>query len=280
MVSVVDFIRWGLTHCKKATLPAEAILPIDAASVGSCGEWEYLYGTTGKVVTQSLLDSKYSSYYSKHGWSRAEFDAATSGWVEAKKVVCDCQGVEDYFSKSDANARGNYKNYCTAKGLCSAISRPYVLGEAVFNGATESTITHVGFVCGFLPNGDVLVFEERGLLYGFVVTRMSKRAWTYRGLMTKRYEYNNEEGQPEVEGGYIFTRLLQYGCVGDDVVELKKLLIADGYSAGITTTSAKNRNFLGTTRKRVREYQADNGLTVDGKAGRNTITALGGRWAG
>lgn len=41
MVSVVDFIRWGLTHCKKATLPAEVILSIDAASVGSCGEWEY-----------------------------------------------------------------------------------------------------------------------------------------------------------------------------------------------------------------------------------------------
>lgn len=285
MKNVIEFVKWGLTHVKKSSVPSKAILPIDRSLVGSAGEWEYLFGTTGRKVTQSLLNSKYSSYYKKNGWTRAEFDAATKGWVAAGKIVCDCQGVEDYFSKADTNARGNYARYCTDKGLCSAIKRPYVLGEAVFNGKTTSSISHVGWVCGFMPDGDVLVMEERGLSYGFVVTRMSKRSWKYRGLMTKRYSYSNADKQPETttpaaSGAAIFTRLLKYGRKGDDVIELKKLLIKEGYSKGITVNTKSSRNFYGSTRTQVKAYQRDNGLTVDGIAGKNTITALGGVWRG
>ncbi len=152
--------------------------------------------------------------------------------------------------------------------------------EAVFNGSSSKK-THVGWVCGFLPDGDVLVMEERGLSYGFVVTRMSKRAWKYRGLMTRRYSYGEAAQQPEAApGAYVFTRLLKYGRKGDDVVELKKLLIAAGYSAGITINTGSSRNFYSSTRAAVKQYQRDNGLTVDGIAGRNTIRALGGIWEG
>ena len=173
---VLDFIKWGLTHVKKSSVPVGAILPIPVSEVGSAGEWEYLFGTTGEKVTQSLLNNKFNSYYSKNGWTRTQFDKATAGWVKAGKIVCDCQGVEDYYSKSQTNANGNYVRYCNDKGLCTTIPRPYVLGEALFNGSSSKK-THVGWVCGFMPNGDVLVMEERGLSYGFVVTQMNKRAW-------------------------------------------------------------------------------------------------------
>ena len=268
---VLDFVKWALTHVKKSSVPVGAILPIPISEVGSAGEWEYLFGTTGEKVTQSRLDSKYNSYYAKNGWSREQFNKATAGWVKAGKVVCDCQGVEDHYSKSQTNANGNYSKYCTDKGLCSRINRPYVLGEALFNG-TSSKKTHVGWVCGFMPNGDVLVMEERGLSYGFVITKMSKRAWKYRGLMTKRYTYNVQQIPPKTDSSeFIFTRILKRGCVGEDVKELKKALLKKGYG-NLTLT---NGNFYSLTRNVVKKFQHDNGLNVDGIVGERTYSALG-----
>lgn len=120
-------------------------MPLSHSLVGAAGEWEYLYGTTGRTVTQSLLDERYLNYYKDNGWSRSAYNKTTKGWVAAKKTVCDCQGVEDYYSKSDTSANRNYTRYCTDKELCSAINRPYVLGEAVFNG-TSTNKSHVGWV--------------------------------------------------------------------------------------------------------------------------------------
>lgn len=267
---VLDFVKWGLTHVKKSSVPAGAILPIPVSEVGSAGEWEYLFGTTGNKATQSLLNNKYNSYYSKNGWTREQFNKATAGWVKAGKIVCDCQGVEDHYSKAQTNANGNYSKYCTDKGLCSSINRPYVLGEALFNG-TSSKKTHVGWVCGFMPDDDVLVMEERGLSYGFVITRMSKRAWKYRGLMTKRYQYDTQQ-QPETSSStFIFTRVLKYGCTGEDVKELKKALKKKG-QGGLTLT---NGNFYSSTCNVVKAFQSANGLTADGIAGAKTYAALG-----
>lgn len=82
------------------------------------------------------------------------------------------------------------------------------------------------------------------------------------------------------ESGYVFKRLLKYGSFGEDVVELKKLLIAHGYYEGITVDTKTSKRFGSSTRKLVKEYQKANGLKVDGIAGKNTITALGGVWDG
>lgn len=77
----------------------------------------------------------------------------------------------------------------------------------------------------------------------------------------------------ETSGSYIFTRELKYGCKGEDVKELKKALLAKGYS-GLTLT---NGNFYSTTRAIVKKFQKDNGLTVDGYVGANTYQALGAK---
>lgn len=278
MENVRKFIEWGLMRAKKATVPAGAILAIDTDLVGSAGEYEYLFGTTCRQVTQSLLDKKYNDYYKKNGWTKAEYEEATEGWVKAGKIVTDCQGLLDGYLGNDTNANGNYVNYCTDKGLCKNIKRPYVIGEAVFNGSSSKK-THVGWVCGFMPDGDVLILEARGLSYGVVITRMSKRAWKYRGLMTKKFSYEETTQQPEASG-YVFTRVLKYGRSGEDVLELKKLLIKEGYSKGITLNTANSKNFRSATTALVKSFQRDAGLTVDGKAGVNTITALGGIWRG
>ena len=271
--NVEDFVKWGLSHVKRSSVPSGAVLPVDTSAVGADGEWEYLFGTTGRVVTQALLDKKYKYPYAGWGWTRNEYDEATKGWIDRKAMVCDCQGVEDAFSKSDTNAKSNYAKYCTDKGKCAAINRNFVIGEAVFMGTSTSAISHVGWICGFDKAGAPLVMEERGLSYGFVVTKYAARGWDYRGLMTKRYIYGQKADENTKA---VFTRTLKYGCSGDDVCELKKLLLAKGYD-GLTLT---NKNYRTLTRNIVRKYQADNCLTIDGMAGKQTITALGGAWEG
>ena len=278
MENVRSFIEWALKRAKNDSVPKGAVLPIPADQVGSVTESEYLWGTSGRVVTQSLIDDRFKSYYSKNGWTQSKYDNATKGWVAEGKYVTDCQGLLDWYMKKDTNANGNYNNFCTDKGLCSSINRPYVIGEAVFNGS-DSRKTHVGWVCGFMPNGDPVVIEARGLSYGVVLTRMSKRAWKYRGLMTKKFYYDDAVEQ-NTNGKFKFTRLLKYGVSGDDVNEMKKLLAAKGYTAGVTIDGKNSDKFRSKTRTLVKMYQRDNGLTIDGIAGKNTISSLGGVWNG
>lgn len=60
-----------------------------------------------------------------------------------------------------------------------------------------------------------------------------------------------------------------------DVVEKvqPKLLQSKGYGLNLHTT---NKNYLSSTKSVVKAYQKANGLTVDGKAGKNTVSSLGG----
>jgi peptidoglycan hydrolase-like protein with peptidoglycan-binding domain len=93
--------------------------------------------------------------------------------------------------------------------------------------------------------------------------------------MTKKFTYGDAPVQPDPDV-FIFYRELKRGMKGQDVVELKKLLIAKGYKDGITIDTKTSPNFGPTTKTLVKQFQADNGLTVDGIAGPQTITALGG----
>ena len=62
---------------------------------------------------------------------------------------------------------------------------------------------------------------------------------------------------------------------GDDVRNLQKALIAKGYSCGGTGADGE---FGKNTEAAVEKFQKAKGLQVDGIAGENTVTALGGKW--
>ena len=123
MKNVMEFMRWAASHASPARIPSGSTLCVPLSEVGIDGIWEYLYGTTGRKCTQSLLDQKYDQYYKGWGWSKSEYAAATAGWVERGVTVCDCQGLEDYFAGKDTNAKGNYANICENKGKIKDISR-------------------------------------------------------------------------------------------------------------------------------------------------------------
>ena len=102
---------------------------------------------------------------------------------------------------------------------------------------------------------------------------ISKHGWNRYGKVKGMYD---EDPEPVPPGVYVFDRVLKYGCKGEDVVELKKLLIGHGYTDGITVDTASSIVFGSSTRARVKDFQRDSRLAVDGVAGKDTITALGG----
>ena len=70
-------------------------------------------------------------------------------------------------------------------------------------------------------------------------------------------------------------RVLKRGCDGNDVKSLQTALIKAGYSCG---KSGADGSFGKNTEAAVKAYQIDKKLLVDGIAGKETITSLGGAW--
>ena len=142
----------------------------------------------------------------------------------------DCQGLLDAYltyelgEKTDVNADYNYRKWCTGKGKTSEIERPYELGEAVFMANSRGKMSHVGWICGLDSDGEPLIVEARGLSYGVVITRHEARPWTHRGLMTKKFEYKEDESMdkpiilektsPLMQGEYITALQIALNALG------------------------------------------------------------------
>ena len=225
MKNALDFIVFALTHAKQESIPEGAKLPIE---IDECGRepWEYLYGTTGHKVTKALLDERYEHFYKSKGWTREAYDRVTADWPALKRSATDCQGLLDNFLGTDVTANYCYSAWCTAKGSIETVERPYEIGEALFYRNAEGRMTHVGFVCGYL-NGEPLAVEARGIRFGVVVTKLSERPWTHRGLVTSKlsydHEYRDEPVLLEVK-----TPMIQGECIA----YLQKALNALGYYCG------------------------------------------------
>ena len=175
----------------------------------------------------------------------------------------DCSGLGMYWLQ---NVKGLYQNDMSANGMmgkCTIVKDKPKRGYWVFR-LSGSRASHIGYMVD-----DEHVIHAKGRSYGVVKEKYSALYWHRIGI-PKIF------ASEITETDYTFTRVLKYGCRGEDVKELKKLLVSNGYT-GVTVT---NGNYYGTTRTVVKAYQRDHGLTIDGKAGKNTITALGGVWNG
>lgn len=225
MKNAIDFIRFALSHCKAESIPVGAELPLALEECGS-EPWEYLFGTTGQIVTQSLLDQRFNSYYSKKGWTASGYQLATENWASRKVRACDCQGLLDVYLGTDVNANYCYISWCTEKGEISEVDRGYKIGEAVFYCNPNGRMGHVGWVCGFLA-GEPLVVEARGLRYGVVVTKLSERPWTHRGLVTKQLIYDEDCYDEQ-----IVLSITKPMIQGDAILKLQQALNALGYYCG------------------------------------------------
>lgn len=185
----------------------------------------------------------------------------------------DCSGLVYWalhklgLQKSDVSSRGLY-------ALCTPIEKKDLrYGDLVFH-HDGTRIVHVGV---YFSDGQVI--ECKGRDYGVVITKRSNKTYWNRFGRWKAFESEEPERKPD-ESAFIFTRQLKKGCVGHDVIELKKLLIAHGFSKGITTDTKSSERFGSSTKRLVKEYQKSVRLKVDGVAGHDTIISLGGIWLG
>lgn len=195
MYNAMDFIRWALVRAKRESIPAGALLPVKREECGT-DKWEYLYGSVRVQTNKDTIDRYFTSHYSA-SMTREKYDSYTKNW-NSRGYATDCQGLLDAYmtydlgEKTDINADMNYKYWCENKGEIKSISRKFVLGEAVFmKNGSNSKMHHVGWVCGFMPDGEPLVVEARGIAYGVVVTRLNSRSWTHRGLMKVKFSYDD-----------------------------------------------------------------------------------------
>lgn len=229
MTNVLDFIRWALTHVNPNTVPSGAVLANGTATNVGAEPWHYLYGTVRTKTTPSRIKERWENYYSSHGWSKESYGNATSG-MQPDDYATDCQGLLDAYltyvqgEKTDINADYNYRKWCTGKGKTSEIERPYELGEAVFMANRGGKMKHIGWICGLDSDGEPLVVEARGLNFGVVVTRLEDRAWTHRGLMTKKFDYKEEKPMA------IKFEVIKPMLKGDGVKAMQNALNVNGYT--------------------------------------------------
>ena len=235
-------------------------------------------GETAPIVCEEWIRKKETSAANADRAIKTYHKAVSAGYGEKLRAF-DCSGLGYYCLKEI----GLQKTDLTAnalKGKCTLISKGELKkGCFVFKtyrtGASKGNAYHIGYVV----DDELNVIEAQGRDEGVVKRALKVGGWNTYGLPS----YFAEEILADESGAqdkYIFTRILKNTSPrmkGEDVSELQKLLVKKGYSCG---SCGIDGSFGDDSEKAVREFQKCSGLTVDGKAGENTITRLGGVWRG
>lgn len=235
----------------------------------------YVWGASGQLcknVDEKWIRAKESrNENGKHADDAvAAWKAVMSGPYRNVARCFDCSGYISYCLKQAGVFNG--RTNCDGLYARSIPTETIENGTLLFrvNKDNPNDETHVGaYYDGYQYHAKGRkdkVCSER-----FKASYWAKYAW-FKGLP-------HEEPSPEPEQ-YIFTRMLKYGCEGQDVIELKKLLIDHGFGNGLTVDTKSSKYFRGTTRRRVKQYQKSVKLKADGIAGHDTIVSLGGFWFG
>ena len=226
-------------------------------------KWGYVWGLNGQLYTQAMADKFKKTKQSTSKWRSPEtyWTEDCKRWIG--KMAADCSGgivgaIKSIKPSYSDRAADKFKSQFVESGKINTI--PEIPGLAVWRSG------HIGIYEG---NGYVLEF--RGTEYGAVRTKLSERNFTHWGKI-KDVVYPADTSKWKV------TRLLKMKSPmlrGNDVKELQNRLNDKGYNCGTA-----DGVFGPKTEAAVKAYQAANKLVVDGKAGKKTITALGGVWKG
>ena len=234
--------------------------------------WGYVWSLNGQLYTQEMADK-----FKKEKRSTSSSRNPKTYWTEdckkwIGKMAADCSGgivgairtIDPSFGDRSANT---FKSQFTESGKISTI--PEIPGLAVWRSG------HIGIYEG---NGNILEF--RGTEYGAVRTKVKSRDFTHWGKI-KGVEYG--ETKPKEEPKWTVKRLLKLTSPmlkGADVREMQQRIYDYGIRVVVINNKAQTLKADGTfgqiTEAAVKAYQKSKGLVVDGKAGKKTITALGG----
>lgn len=190
----------------------------------------------------------------------------------------DCSGLGMAFLQNEAKIVSSDMSANTLMGKCELITKEQARrGDWVFKVNSSGKATHIGYIVDDALN----VIEAKGRDYGVIKSPLSKGGWNKCGRPKYFADEINAAGgvtTPAPEAGFVVRRILKRVSPmmkGDDVRELQAALIARGYACG---RAGADGIFGDDTRAAVRAFQGSLRLTVDGKAGRQTVTALGGAY--
>lgn len=217
----------------------------------------YWYGTYGQLGTQALYIRKSGQYPAYYKWSYTP-EAANQKVHDCAGLIkgylwCDSPDAAPAYNKlQDKSAKGLY-SACKEKGKIKTL--PETPGTLVFMSG------HVGVYIG---GGEVV--EARGHDYGVVKTRLSERPWKNWGICPY-ITYEQEKG----EVCNVEVPVLKKGAKGACVKAMQQLLIANKCSCG---WKGADSSFGPATDKALRQYQKQQGLSVDGSCGPKTWASL------
>lgn len=170
----------------------------------------------------------------------------------------DCSGLGVYFFLQ----HGLLARDMTANGLlslCTPIRENALLStDFVFR---VNRRTGVAYHIGYLADENGTVIEAKGRSEG--VVQSASDGWD---VYARPPFFRNAAGEPKSR----VLKLLSPYLRGGDVRRLQRALLARGLDAG-----AADGVFGPNTERAVRAFQRLTGLSVDGKAGRQTFAALG-----
>ncbi len=165
------------------------------------------------------------------------------------------------------------------RGFCERINRSDLKrGDWVFRVYTSGSQKGQAYHIGYVVDDALNVIESKGRDDGVVKRPLSASGVHYWNAYGRPRFFKEEIERSGIPTTWRVSRVLKLISPmqqGNDVRDLQSALTDAGYPCG------KLDGIFGQkTDAAVRAYQASRGLVVDGKAGRNTITALGGVWAG
>ena len=219
----------------------------------------YVWGAQGESIKSIVREWAEKRETSDKNVERVM--ALLDKFLEEDLYFYDCSGLgvswllEHGLIKSDMTAQGMYN-------LCTTITRDQLQkGDWVFIKSSSGKITHIGY----MVSNDLDVVESKGRDNGVVKRKLSQGAWNAYGRPESLFP-----GILQCEKG--ISRVLKLTSPymqGEDVKILQKAIGVeqDGVFGPNTEASVKSK-------------QQKLGLVVDGKAGKNTITALGLKWLG
>lgn len=180
------------------------------------------------------------------------------------KEVCrafDCSGLITYWLY---NVKKLINGDMTANGLKAKCKKIPVsnLSKGCFVFRVDGNRAyHVGVVV----DDDLNVIHAKGRAYGVIKEKFNSKYWNYYGIPTWFEKWIIEKTT------YTFKRNLKQGCIGEDVKNLQEMLVnATGIEIDCDSV------YGAITRATVITYQFDKNLKIDGIAGKETITSLGG----
>lgn len=225
----------------------------------------YVLGGQGQTYSKALAQQW--GAVKRCGKSAAYFTRDCARWFGRRIVDCSgmiVEAIRVYDKSYGDRAANTFRAQFAKRGSMKTL--PEIPGVAVWKSG------HIGIYIG---GGKVI--EARGYRHGVVPSELSSQGWKEWGYIDGvTYEKAEESGEKEAKP--TFKRLLKYKSPmmrGGDVKSLQRLLAKAGQKPG-----AADGIFGKNTRNAVKSFQRAKRLTVDGIAGKNTITALGGEWRG